>query len=59
LPVPIAPSEMPSLEVSLFIAHPLISTAGAVGTGVAGVLLLRALRRRMRGLLAGWVGGHR
>ncbi|MGH2946886.1 MAG: lysylphosphatidylglycerol synthase transmembrane domain-containing protein [Solirubrobacteraceae bacterium] len=53
LPVPIAPSEVPSLEVSLFIEHPFISTVGTVATGVASVLLFRALRRRTRGLLAG------
>jgi len=51
--VPIAAGEVPSLEVSLFIAHPFISTVGAVAAGVAGVLLFRVLRRRTRGLVAG------
>ena len=52
LPVPLAPSELPSLDVSLLIQHPLISTAGAAAAGVALVLLFRALRRRARDLLA-------
>jgi hypothetical protein len=51
LPVPTAPSELPSLDVSLFIQHPFISTGGAAATGVALVLLFRGLRRRARDLL--------
>ena len=51
LPVPLAPSELPTLDVSLFIQHPFISTAGAAAAGVALVLLFRALRRRARDLL--------
>ncbi len=51
LPVPVTPSELPSVDVSLFIQHPLISTAGAAAVGVALVLLFRALRRRARDVL--------
>jgi len=51
LPVPLAPSELPSLDVSLFIQHPFISTAGAATAGLALVLLVRTLRRRARDLL--------
>jgi Lysylphosphatidylglycerol synthase TM region len=51
LPVPTAPSELPSLDVSLVIAHPFVSTAAAAAAGAALVLLFRALRRRARGLL--------
>jgi hypothetical protein len=52
LPVPTAVSELPTFDVSLFIQHPFISTAGAAAAGVALLLLFRALRRRARGLLA-------
>jgi Lysylphosphatidylglycerol synthase TM region len=52
LPVPTAPSELPTLDVSLFIHHPFVSAVGAAATGVALVLLFRALRRRARDLLA-------
>jgi hypothetical protein len=52
LPVPTAASELPTLDVSLFIQHPFISTAGAAAAGAALVLLFRALRRRARDLLA-------
>lgn len=51
LPVPTAPSELPTLDVSLFLQHPFISRAGAAVAGVALVLLFRALRRPARGLL--------
>lgn len=52
LPVPVTRSELPSVDVSLFIQHPLISTAGAAAVGVALVLLFRSLRRRTRDILA-------
>jgi hypothetical protein len=52
LPVPVTRSELPSVDVSLFIQHPLISTAGAAAVCVALVLLFRALRRRTRDVLA-------
>jgi Lysylphosphatidylglycerol synthase TM region len=52
LPVPTTPSELPSLDVSLFIQHPFIATGGAAIAGVALVLVFRALRRRARDLLA-------
>jgi hypothetical protein len=51
LPIPTARSELPSLDVSLFLQHPFISTAGAAAAGVALTLLYRALRRRARDLL--------
>lgn len=49
--MPTAPSELPSLDGSLFIQHPFISTPGAAAAGVALALLLRALQRRTRDLL--------
>jgi Lysylphosphatidylglycerol synthase TM region len=51
LPIPTARSELPSLDVSLFLQHPFISTAGAAAAGVALTLLYRALRRRASDLL--------
>lgn len=48
LPVPTAPSELPTLDVSLFIRHPFIATGGAAAAGVAVVVLLGALRERAR-----------
>jgi uncharacterized membrane protein YbhN (UPF0104 family) len=51
LPVPTAPSELPSLDVSLFVQHPFAATGAAAVAGVTTVLLVRALRRRARDLL--------
>lgn len=51
LPVPTAPSELPTLDVSLFIEHPLIAGAGVAAAGVLLLLLLRVLRQRGRELL--------
>ena len=50
--MPITPSELPALDISLFIQHPFVSPAAAAAAGVALVLLFRALRRRARDLLA-------
>jgi uncharacterized membrane protein YbhN (UPF0104 family) len=52
LPVPLSPSELPVLDVSLFINHPILSTAGLAAVGALGALAFRALRRRGRSLLA-------
>lgn len=52
LPVPTAPSELPSVDVSLLMSHPFISAAAIAGGGTGAALLLRALRRRTRLLLA-------
>jgi hypothetical protein len=51
LPVPTAPSELPSVDVSLFIKHPFVSAAGAAAAGLALLLVYRTLRRRGRVLL--------
>ena len=50
LPVPVAPSEIPAVDVSLFMRHPMIWTAGAVVILVLWLLLLRILRARTRDL---------
>ena len=50
LPVPVAPSEIPAVDVSLFMRHPVISTAGAVVIVVLGLLVVRILRARTRDL---------
>ena len=46
LPVPTTRVEAPSIDVSLVIEHPFISTAIAAGLAIGIVLLVRALRRR-------------
>jgi hypothetical protein len=51
LPVPTAPSELPSVDVSLIIQHPLVATAATAVAGTGLVLLVRMLRRRARVLL--------
>lgn len=51
LPVPTAPNELPSVDLSLFIQHPLVSTAGATAAGAALALLFFAVRRRTGDLL--------
>jgi hypothetical protein len=52
LPVPRAPSELPAVDISLFIRQPLLSAAGAALVGMALVLAYRLLRRRGRTLLS-------
>jgi uncharacterized membrane protein YbhN (UPF0104 family) len=52
LPVPTAPSELPSVDVSLFINHPVLSTIVAAGVAVGAFALWRALRRRAQDFLA-------
>lgn len=51
LPVPRAPHELPSVDVSLFIRHPILATAGLAVAAIAMLLLYRALRRRGQALL--------
>jgi hypothetical protein len=51
LPVPAAPNEFPSVDVSLIMDHPFISTAVAAGLGAALVVAFRWLRRRARDVL--------
>jgi hypothetical protein len=51
LPVP-APRGLPWVDVSLVIAHPLLSAAVAAAAGAGLVPIVRALRRRARPLLA-------
>jgi hypothetical protein len=51
LPVPTAPGELPSIDVSLVLNHPFISTAVIVATGAGLVLLVGTLRRRGRAFL--------
>jgi hypothetical protein len=51
LPVPRAPSELPAVDVSLFIRHPFASAVGVAAVGVVLVLLYRSLHRRGRLLL--------
>jgi uncharacterized membrane protein YbhN (UPF0104 family) len=51
LPVPTSPSELPSVDVSLFLQHPFLATAGTAVVTLALVLLFRILRRRARDLL--------
>jgi Lysylphosphatidylglycerol synthase TM region len=52
LPVPRAPHELPSIDVSLVIRHPFLAAAGAAGAGLGCLLLYRALRRSGRTLLS-------
>jgi hypothetical protein len=52
LPVPNAVGEVPSYDVSLFVQHPFISTAGTVAVLVGGYGLWRLLRRRGRATVA-------
>jgi uncharacterized membrane protein YbhN (UPF0104 family) len=52
LPVPSTPNELPSVDVSLIMDHPFISTAVAVALGAGGLVAFRWLRRRARDLLA-------
>lgn len=45
LPVPTQSGELPAIDVSLFITHPVISTAVAAAVGVAVWFVVRRLRR--------------
>lgn len=48
LPVPTASGEIPALDVSLIVSHPVLSVVVAGGLDVAGAWLVRLLRRRAR-----------
>jgi Lysylphosphatidylglycerol synthase TM region len=50
LPVPVAPNELPELDVSFILGQPLLSAAGAAVLAICAVLLARVLRRRWAGL---------
>jgi len=52
LPIPLGAGDVPALDVSLLIQHPVVSAAVAAAAAVAGALLVRALRRRLTGLTA-------
>jgi uncharacterized membrane protein YbhN (UPF0104 family) len=50
LPVPTSSGELPHVDVSLILEHPVLSIAGAAALGIAGTLLYRLLRRRITDL---------
>jgi hypothetical protein len=52
LPVPVSSGELPHVDVSLVIAHPILSAAGVAALGGVGLLLYRLLRRRVADLTA-------
>jgi Lysylphosphatidylglycerol synthase TM region len=51
LPVPTSPGELPSVDVSLFIDHPFISSTVAAALAAGGWLVVRRLRRNARTLV--------
>jgi hypothetical protein len=52
LPVPVSSGELPHVDVSFVIAHPIISAVGLAGLIVGGVVLFKVLRRRIADLSA-------
>jgi hypothetical protein len=52
LPIPPATSELPAVDVSLLLQHPIVSTAALAGGATALVLAARVLRRRLAGVAA-------
>jgi uncharacterized membrane protein YbhN (UPF0104 family) len=52
LPVPVSSGELPHVDVSLVIAHPILSAAGVAALGAAGFVVYRLLRRRVGDLTA-------
>ena len=50
LPVPVAPNELPGLDVSFIIVHPVLSAVGAAVLAVAAEVSFRWFRARARGL---------
>jgi hypothetical protein len=52
LPVPVAPNDLPELDISFIIVHPLISAVGAAVLGTAALFIVRWIRRRARGVVA-------
>lgn len=55
LPIPQAPHELPNLDISLVIAHPVISSLVAAGLLVLVLVLVRVLRNVVRRFAAGLV----
>ncbi len=51
LPVPVSPSEIPALDVSLLIAHPIVSSIVAGLLGVITFVVIQRLRRGTRTVL--------
>ena len=52
LPVPVAPNELPELDISFVLVHPIVATLGFAAGALLLFLLLRACRPRARGLVA-------
>lgn len=52
LPVPATPGEIPSLDVSFVLAHPVISAVAAAAIAAIGYLVVRFVRRRATDLAA-------
>jgi hypothetical protein len=52
LPVPLGPGDLPELDVSFVMVHPIISAAAAITAGLGALLLVRWLRSPERHLLA-------
>jgi uncharacterized membrane protein YbhN (UPF0104 family) len=52
LPVPTASGEMPHVDVSLILGHPILSLFGAGAAAAAGTAVYRLLRRRVSDLTA-------
>src|SRR3954471_15917101 len=52
LPVPVSRGELPHVDVSFVIAHPILSAAGVAGLVAAGFAMYRLLRRRVADLAA-------
>lgn len=50
LPVPVGPGDLPEVDVSLIMSHPLLSILGALLICAAAAVLVRWLRARARGL---------
>jgi Lysylphosphatidylglycerol synthase TM region len=57
LPVPLAPTELPGLDVSFIMTHPVLSAAATPILAIGGVLLARWLRPHARGLAARLIQG--
>lgn len=52
LPVPLGPGDLPELDVSFVLVHPVISGGAVIAAGLGALLLVRWLRTRARHLLA-------
>jgi len=52
LPIPPAATELPAVDVSLVLQHPVVSAAVAAGCAAGAVVLARVLRRRLGTLAA-------